>query len=66
MFFGNWLLVIFIVGVGGSLLLIGFVVGVVFMGVVYGKYMFLSYLKWIFVILFGYVVSIVLYLLFNY
>jgi Na+/H+ antiporter NhaD/arsenite permease-like protein len=62
---GQWLLVTLTAGVGGSLLSIGSAAGVALMGISRGIYTFLSHLKWIWVIVLGYAVSIAAHLVLN-
>jgi NhaD family Na+/H+ antiporter len=62
---GQWLLVTFTAGVGGSLLSIGSAAGVALMGQARGRYTFFSHLKWSWAIALGYVAGICLHLLLN-
>ena len=62
---GQWLLVTFTAGVGGSLLSIGSAAGVALMGQARGRYTFFSHLKWSWAIALGYVAGIGLHLLVN-
>ncbi|OBS99799.1 sodium:proton antiporter [Vibrio tasmaniensis] len=62
---GNWLLITLTAGVGGSLLSIGSAAGVALMGAAHGKYTFFGHLKWMPVIMIGYVVSIAAHLWLN-
>jgi NhaD family Na+/H+ antiporter len=55
---GQWLLVTLTAGVGGSLLSIGSAAGVALMGQAHGMYTFFGHLKWLPVILLGYLASI--------
>jgi len=55
---GQWLLVTLTAGVGGSMLSIGSAAGVALMGQARGKYTFFGHLKWMPVILLGYIGSI--------
>jgi Na+/H+ antiporter NhaD/arsenite permease-like protein len=55
---GQWLLVTLTAGVGGSLLAIGSAAGVGLLGQTKGMYSFVSHLKWVPVILLGYIGSI--------
>jgi Na+/H+ antiporter NhaD/arsenite permease-like protein len=62
---GQWLLVTFTAGVGGSLLSIGSAAGVALMGQARGRYTFFSHLKWSWAIALGYAAGIGLHLLVN-
>ena len=62
---GQWLLVTFTAGVGGSLLSIGSAAGVALMGQARGKYTFFAHLKWAPVIALGYAAGIVTHFLVN-
>ena len=62
---GQWLLVTFTAGVGGSLLSIGSAAGVALMGQAQGRYTFFSHLKWSWAIALGYAAGIGLHLLVN-
>ncbi|GAA4999965.1 sodium:proton antiporter [Pseudoluteimonas lycopersici] len=62
---GQWLLVTFTAGVGGSLLSIGSAAGVALMGQANGRYTFFSHLKWSWAIALGYAAGIGLHLLLN-
>jgi Na+/H+ antiporter NhaD/arsenite permease-like protein len=62
---GQWLLVTFTAGVGGSLLSIGSAAGVALMGQARGVYTFLAHLKWIWAVALGYAASIWLHFLIN-
>jgi len=62
---GQWLLVTFTAGVGGSLLSIGSAAGVAVMGQARGYYTFFSHLKWSGAIALGYAVSIWVHFLVN-
>ncbi|MCF6766099.1 sodium:proton antiporter NhaD [Thiotrichales bacterium 19S3-7] len=62
---GQWLLVTLTAGVGGSLLSIGSAAGVAVMGQSKGQYTFIGHLKWSWVILVGYFVSIFVHLWVN-
>jgi Na+/H+ antiporter NhaD/arsenite permease-like protein len=62
---GQWLLVTFTAGVGGSLLSIGSAAGVALMGQARGRYTFFSHLKWTWAIAAGYAASVWLHLLIN-
>lgn len=55
---GQWLLVPLTAGVGGSILSIGSAAGVALMGQARGKYTFFGHLKWMPVIMLGYIASI--------
>ncbi|KAF1708977.1 sodium:proton antiporter [Pseudoxanthomonas kalamensis DSM 18571] len=62
---GQWLLVTFTAGVGGSLLSIGSAAGVALMGQAHGKYTFFSHLKWAWAIALGYAASIAMHMWIN-
>jgi Na+/H+ antiporter NhaD/arsenite permease-like protein len=62
---GQWLLVTFTAGVGGSLLSIGSAAGVALMGQARGIYTFSTHLKWIWAIALGYAASIAVHLMMN-
>ena len=62
---GQWLLVTFTAGVGGSLLSIGSAAGVTLMGQAHGRYTFFSHLKWSWAVALGYAAGIGLHLLLN-
>ena len=62
---GQWLLVTFTAGVGGSLLTIGSAAGVALMGQAHGRYTFFSHLKWSWAVALGYAAGIGLHLLVN-
>jgi len=62
---GQWLLVTLTAGIGGSLLSVGSAAGVALMGQARGSYTFMSHLKWSWVILLGYFVSIGCHMLIN-
>jgi Na+/H+ antiporter NhaD/arsenite permease-like protein len=62
---GQWLLVTFTTGVGGSLLSIGSAAGVALMGQARGIYTFSTHLKWIWAIALGYAASIAVHLVMN-
>jgi len=62
---GQWLLVTFTAGVGGSLLSVGSAAGVAVMGQARGVYTFFSHLKWSWAIAIGYAVSIWVHFLIN-
>ncbi len=62
---GQWLLVTFTAGVGGSLLSIGSAAGVALMGQAHGRYTFFSHLKWSWAVALGYAAGIGLHLLLN-
>ncbi len=62
---GQWLLVTFTAGVGGSLLSIGSAAGVALMGQARGNYTFFGHLKWTPVIALGYAAGIVTHFLVN-
>ena len=62
---GQWLLVTFTAGVGGSLLSIGSAAGVALMGQAHGRYTFFSHLKWSWAVALGYAGGIGVHLLVN-
>jgi NhaD family Na+/H+ antiporter len=62
---GQWLLVTFTAGVGGSLLSIGSAAGVALMGQAKGRYTFFSHLKWSWAVALGYAAGIGVHLLVN-
>lgn len=62
---GQWLLLTFTAGVGGSLLSIGSAAGVALMGIGRGTYTFTSHLRWTWAILLGFIVSIGIHLWMN-
>ncbi|MGP9801791.1 sodium:proton antiporter NhaD [Rheinheimera sp. NSM] len=62
---GHWLLITLTAGVGGSLLSIGSAAGVALMGQARGYYTFAGHLKWMPVILLGYIASILVHLWLN-
>ena len=62
---GQWLLVTLTAGVGGSLLAIGSAAGVGLMGQMKGIYTFSAHLKWMPVIMIGYIGSIAAHFLIN-
>lgn len=62
---GQWLLVTFTAGVGGSLLSIGSAAGVALMGQARGHYTFFRHLKWTPVIALGYAASIAVHMWLN-
>jgi Na+/H+ antiporter NhaD/arsenite permease-like protein len=62
---GQWLLVTFTAGVGGSLLSIGSAAGVALMGQANGRYTFFGHLKWSWAIALGYAAGIGMHLLVN-
>lgn len=55
---GQWLLITLTAGVGGSMLAIGSAAGVAVMGQAKGIYTFFAHLKWSWIIVIGYVVSV--------
>ena len=59
---GHWLLVTLAAGVGGSLLSVGSAAGVALMGAARGHYTFMSHLRWMPVILLGYIASMLTHL----
>ena len=63
---GQWLLVTYTAGTGGSLLSIGSAAGVALMGQAKGSYTFFGHLKWIWAIAIGYVLGIVVHYWINY
>jgi len=62
---GHWLLITLTAGVGGSLLSIGSAAGVAVMGQARGAYTFMGHLRWMPVILLGYIASILVHLWLN-
>ena len=62
---GHWLLITLTAGVGGSLLSIGSAAGVALMGQARGHYTFMVHLRWMPVILLGYVASVLVHLWLN-
>ncbi|HET7126675.1 MAG TPA: sodium:proton antiporter NhaD [Lysobacter sp.] len=62
---GQWLLVTFTAGVGGSLLSIGSAAGVALMGQAQGRYTFFGHLKWSWAVALGYAAGIGAHLLLN-
>lgn len=62
---GQWLLVTLTAGVGGSLLSVGSAAGVALMGAARGYYTFMAHLKWMPVIMTGYIASILVHLWVN-
>lgn len=62
---GQWLLVTFTAGVGGSLLSIGSAAGVALMGQARNMYTFFTHLKWTWAIALGYAASIWVHLYIN-
>lgn len=62
---GQWLLVTFTAGVGGSLLSIGSAAGVALMGQARGIYTFSTHLKWTWAIALGYAASIAIHIVMN-
>jgi Na+/H+ antiporter NhaD/arsenite permease-like protein len=62
---GQWLLVTFTAGVGGSILSVGSAAGVALMGQARGMYTFFSHLRWTPAIAFGYAVSILVHIWVN-
>ena len=63
---GQWLLVTYTAGTGGSLLSIGSAAGVALMGQAKGNYTFFGHLKWIWAIAIGYILGIVVHYWINY
>ncbi len=62
---GQWLLITLTAGTGGSLLSIGSAAGVALMGLAYGKYGFMSHLKWTWAVALGYAASILAHMWLN-
>ena len=62
---GQWLLATLTSGIGGSLLSIGSAAGIAVMGQAKGRYTFFSHLKWSWVILIGYFLSIYSHIIIN-
>jgi Na+/H+ antiporter NhaD/arsenite permease-like protein len=62
---GQWLLLTFTAGVGGSLLSIGSAAGVALMGIGRGTYTFTSHIKWTWAIMLGFIAGVVAHLLLN-
>ena len=62
---GQWLLVTYAAGVGGSMISIGSAAGVALMGQARGIYTFFSHLRWTPVIAVGYAVGIWVHLWWN-
>ncbi|GAA3906193.1 sodium:proton antiporter NhaD [Halomonas cibimaris] len=62
---GHWLLITLTAGVGGSLLSIGSAAGVAVMGQARGAYTFMGHLRWMPVILLGYIASIAVHMWLN-
>ncbi|WP_017431365.1 sodium:proton antiporter NhaD [Vreelandella jeotgali] len=62
---GHWLLITLTAGVGGSLLSIGSAAGVAVMGHARGAYTFMGHLRWMPVIMLGYIASILVHLWLN-
>ncbi len=62
---GHWLLITLTAGVGGSLLSIGSAAGVALMGQARGHYTFIGHLRWMPVILLGYIASVLVHLWLN-
>ncbi|KDE38927.1 Na+/H+ antiporter NhaD type [Nitrincola lacisaponensis] len=62
---GHWLLITLTAGVGGSLLSVGSAAGVALMGQARGIYTFMGHLRWMPVILLGYIASVLLHLWLN-
>lgn len=61
----QWLLITLTAGVGGSLLSIGSAAGVALMGISKGSYTFMSHLRWSWLILIGYGLSVETHFLLN-
>ena len=61
----QWLLITLTAGVGGSLLSIGSAAGVALMGISKGAYTFMQHLRWSWIILLGYALSICSHFLVN-
>jgi Na+/H+ antiporter NhaD/arsenite permease-like protein len=62
---GQWLLVTFTAGVGGSLLSIGSAAGVALMGQARGAYTFFGHLKWSWAVALGYIAGVGVHLWLN-
>ena len=62
---GNWLLITLTAGVGGSLLSVGSAAGVALMGQARGIYTFGGHLRWMPVIMLGYIASVLIHLWLN-
>lgn len=62
---GHWLLITLTAGVGGSLLSVGSAAGVALMGQARGIYTFMGHLRWMPVILLGYIASVLMHLWLN-
>lgn len=62
---GQWLLITLTAGVGGSLLSIGSAAGVALMGAARGHYTFMGHLRWMPVLLLGYIASVLVHLWIN-
>ena len=62
---GHWLLITLTAGVGGSLLSVGSAAGVALMGQARGIYTFMGHLRWMPVIMLGYIASILMHLWLN-
>jgi Na+/H+ antiporter NhaD/arsenite permease-like protein len=63
---GQWLLITYTAGAGGSLLSIGSAAGIALMGQTKGIYSFFGHLKWIWAIAIGYALGIVAHFWINY
>lgn len=62
---GHWLLITLTAGVGGSLLSVGSAAGVALMGQARGIYTFMGHLRWMPVIMLGYIASVLIHLWLN-
>ncbi|WP_151669473.1 sodium:proton antiporter NhaD [Nitrincola schmidtii] len=62
---GHWLLITLTAGVGGSLLSVGSAAGVALMGQARGIYTFMGHLRWMPVIMLGYIASVLMHLWLN-
>jgi len=62
---GQWLLLTFTAGTGGSLLSVGSAAGVALMGIAQGGYTFSSHLRWAWAVALGYVAGIAAHLYIN-
>ncbi len=62
---GQWLLLTFAAGTGGSLLAIGSAAGVGLMGIAQGGYTFGSHLRWVWAVALGYGASVLVHLWIN-
>lgn len=62
---GQWLLVTLTSGIGGSLLAVGSAAGVALLGQSKGAYTFMKHLRWMPIILLGYVAAVMTHLIIN-